>query len=73
MLEVVVHVHSMGVVHRDLKPENFLFASRAPTSPLKLIDFGLSASARSRTHARARHRARAHTHTLRRSASRASC
>ena len=43
MLEVVVHVHSMGVVHRDLKPENFLFASRAPNSPLKLIDFGLSA------------------------------
>ncbi|RRT82789.1 hypothetical protein B296_00002578 [Ensete ventricosum] len=31
-----------GVIHRDLKPENFLFADSSETSPLKVIDFGLS-------------------------------
>eukprot|EP00913_Durusdinium_trenchii_P031434 g29429.t1 len=30
------------VLHRDLKPENVLFLTRAPDSPLKVIDFGLS-------------------------------
>jgi len=32
------------VCHRDLKPENFIFAGRGPleSTPLKLIDFGLS-------------------------------
>jgi calcium-dependent protein kinase len=29
-------------VHRDLKLQNFMFANKDPTSPLKLIDFGLS-------------------------------
>ncbi|KAG0459740.1 hypothetical protein HPP92_022868 [Vanilla planifolia] len=40
----VVHIcHSLGVMHRDLKPENFLFLSKDDDSPLKAIDFGLSA------------------------------
>ncbi|KAK6158304.1 hypothetical protein DH2020_005618 [Rehmannia glutinosa] len=40
----VVHAcHSMGVMHRDLKPENFLFLDTDEDSPLKAIDFGLSA------------------------------
>lgn len=34
--------HKNGVIHRDLKPENFLFANKKETSPLKVIDFGLS-------------------------------
>ncbi|OAY66327.1 Calcium-dependent protein kinase 30 [Ananas comosus] len=40
--EVVRMCHENGVVHRDLKPENFLFANKKETSPLKVIDFGLS-------------------------------
>lgn len=50
MLGAVQHLFLRGVVHRDLKPENFLFTRREPereplppmTSPVKLIDFGLS-------------------------------
>ncbi|XP_074581256.1 CDPK-related kinase 3-like [Curcuma longa] len=42
MLDVVAFSHLQGVVHRDLKPENFLFATKDESSPLKLIDFGLS-------------------------------
>mmetsp|Transcript_23004 Transcript_23004/g.50817 ORF Transcript_23004/g.50817 Transcript_23004/m.50817 type:complete len:597 (+) Transcript_23004:138-1928(+) len=50
MLSAVQHLHLTGVVHRDIKPENFLFTRRESereplppqTSPLKLIDFGLS-------------------------------
>jgi len=30
------------IVHRDLKPENFLFLTDSDTSPIKIIDFGLS-------------------------------
>ncbi|XP_052174614.1 calcium-dependent protein kinase 20-like [Diospyros lotus] len=40
---VVESCHSLGVMHRDLKPENFLFISKDEESPLKTIDFGLSA------------------------------
>lgn len=40
---VVETCHSMGVIHRDLKPENFLFVDETEDSPLKSIDFGLSA------------------------------
>ena len=36
-------VHSIGVVHRDLKPENILYANMSMSSPVKLVDFGLSA------------------------------
>ncbi|KAJ0550854.1 putative protein kinase CAMK-CDPK family [Helianthus annuus] len=40
---VVEACHSLGVMHRDLKPENFLFVNETEDSPLKSIDFGLSA------------------------------
>lgn len=40
---VVQACHSLGVMHRDLKPENFLFINQQEESPLKTIDFGLSA------------------------------
>lgn len=39
---VVEACHSLGVMHRDLKPENFLFVNQMESSPLKMIDFGLS-------------------------------
>ncbi|ONM32560.1 Calcium-dependent protein kinase 24 [Zea mays] len=42
IMEVVLHCHKHGVMHRDLKPENFLYANTSETSPLKVIDFGLS-------------------------------
>ena len=37
------YCHSLHIIHRDIKPENILFVDRSPASPLKLIDFGLSA------------------------------
>ncbi|KAK7278761.1 hypothetical protein RJT34_23797 [Clitoria ternatea] len=40
---VIESCHSLGVMHRDLKPENFLFVNQKEESPLKAIDFGLSA------------------------------
>ncbi|KAK7345202.1 hypothetical protein VNO77_15778 [Canavalia gladiata] len=40
---VIESCHSLGVMHRDLKPENFLFVNEEEESPLKAIDFGLSA------------------------------
>eukprot|EP01042_Synura_sphagnicola_P000461 gene461-488_t len=42
MLSAVTYLHDNGVVHRDLKLENFLFEGESATSPLILIDFGLS-------------------------------
>ena len=36
------YCHSNGICHRDLKPENLIFLSKLPTSPLKVIDFGVS-------------------------------
>jgi len=40
----ILYLHGEGIVHRDLKPDNFVFASKGPleSTPLKLIDFGLS-------------------------------
>ena len=43
MLSAIYYLHNHGICHRDLKPENFLLLSPEATSPLKLIDFGLSA------------------------------
>ncbi|XP_039139770.1 LOW QUALITY PROTEIN: calcium-dependent protein kinase 10-like [Dioscorea cayenensis subsp. rotundata] len=40
--EVIHTCHENHVMHRDLKPENFLYANRKESSPLKVIDFGLS-------------------------------
>ncbi|PKA53481.1 CDPK-related kinase 3 [Apostasia shenzhenica] len=42
ILSAVAFCHLQGVVHRDLKPENFLFTTTDESSPLKIIDFGLS-------------------------------
>jgi calcium-dependent protein kinase len=42
MLRAVRYLHSKGIVHRDLKLENFLFEGDSSSSPLVLIDFGLS-------------------------------
>jgi serine/threonine protein kinase len=42
----VRYLHAKGVVHRDLKPENFLLSTKDCESPIKMIDFGLSAYAR---------------------------
>lgn len=46
ILETVQYLHGKGVVHRDLKPENFLLTTKDHESPIKMIDFGLSAYAR---------------------------
>mmetsp|Transcript_3047 Transcript_3047/g.7287 ORF Transcript_3047/g.7287 Transcript_3047/m.7287 type:complete len:552 (-) Transcript_3047:150-1805(-) len=44
MLLAINYMHQNNIIHRDLKPENFLFATQdeVGTTPLKLIDFGLS-------------------------------
>lgn len=42
LMQVVLYCHENGVVHRDLKPENILLATKAPSSPIKLADFGLA-------------------------------
>mmetsp|Transcript_14897 Transcript_14897/g.13466 ORF Transcript_14897/g.13466 Transcript_14897/m.13466 type:complete len:810 (+) Transcript_14897:330-2759(+) len=42
MISAVHYLHGKGIVHRDLKLENFLFETKTVTSPLVLIDFGLS-------------------------------
>ncbi|GBG86631.1 hypothetical protein CBR_g41694 [Chara braunii] len=40
IVEVVKHLHTVGVMHRDLKLENFLLADHREDSPVKTIDFG---------------------------------
>ncbi|KAG9453051.1 hypothetical protein H6P81_005955 [Aristolochia fimbriata] len=42
LMEVVKYCHDKGIVHRDLKPENILLATKSPSSPIKLADFGLA-------------------------------
>jgi calcium-dependent protein kinase len=38
----IEQLHSIGVLHRDVKPDNFMFYKYDETSPLVVIDFGLS-------------------------------
>ena len=38
----IQQLHSIGVLHRDVKPDNFMFYRSDGTSPLVVIDFGLS-------------------------------
>ena len=42
IMSAVAYCHEKGIVHRDLKLENVLFATEAPDSPIKIIDFGFS-------------------------------
>mmetsp|Transcript_22274 Transcript_22274/g.66860 ORF Transcript_22274/g.66860 Transcript_22274/m.66860 type:complete len:530 (-) Transcript_22274:48-1637(-) len=44
VLGAVAYCHGLDppVAHRDLKPENFLFKTPSDSSPVKIIDFGLS-------------------------------
>ncbi|KAK9807765.1 hypothetical protein WJX72_008555 [[Myrmecia] bisecta] len=43
LLQALVHLHDRRIVHMDIKPENLVFCSKASDSPIKLIDFSLSA------------------------------
>lgn len=36
------YCHANGIAHRDLKPENLIFLTKDPSSPIKVIDFGVS-------------------------------
>jgi len=42
MMSAVSYCHKEKICHRDLKPENLLFLTKDETSPIKVIDFGLS-------------------------------
>eukprot|EP00811_Abedinium_folium_P033653 NODE_65_length_3893_cov_5.527881.p1 GENE.NODE_65_length_3893_cov_5.527881~~NODE_65_length_3893_cov_5.527881.p1 ORF type:complete len:698 (+),score=204.96 NODE_65_length_3893_cov_5.527881:962-3055(+) len=42
ILSATKYCHELGIIHRDIKPENVLFVDRSPTSPLKIIDYGLA-------------------------------
>eukprot|EP00939_MAST-03C_sp_MAST-3C-sp1_P003228 g3228.t1 len=44
MLGALSYCHSKGIAHRDIKLANFVFKNRTRDSPLKLIDFGFSAT-----------------------------
>ena len=43
LLSAVIFCHNHGIVHRDIKPDNFIYNSPDANSPIKIIDFGLSA------------------------------
>ena len=43
ILTALSYCHNQGICHRDLKMENVLFSNSQINSPIKIIDFGLSA------------------------------
>jgi serine/threonine protein kinase len=44
LFEALAHLHSRGLVHRDIKPAN-LMLSGLRRSPVRIIDFGITAAA----------------------------
>ncbi|KXS21883.1 Pkinase-domain-containing protein [Gonapodya prolifera JEL478] len=38
----LAYLHDLGIVHRDIKPENLLFKTKDASSPLTIVDFGIS-------------------------------
>lgn len=40
LLSGIVEIHDKGFVHCDLKPENIMYAGEAPSTRVKIIDFG---------------------------------
>lgn len=42
LLAALSHLHAQGILHMDVKPENIVYATPAPDSPIKLIDFSLA-------------------------------
>lgn len=42
LMSAVLYCHLNGIVHRDVKSDNILFVGQDITSPVKLIDFGIS-------------------------------
>ena len=42
VMSAVLYCHLNGIVHRDVKSDNVLFAGQDISSPIKLIDFGIS-------------------------------
>ena len=43
IIRALSYCHNQGICHRDLKMENVLFLTKEENSPIKIIDFGLSA------------------------------
>lgn len=41
-LSAIMYCHLNGIVHRDIKSENIVFTEDNITSPVKLLDFGIS-------------------------------
>lgn len=42
MTEILIHLHSTGIVHHDIKPENFFYKYENGAYAIKLGDFGLA-------------------------------
>lgn len=42
ILLALQYCHKLGIVHRDIKAENIVFENDSPSSPIKIIDFGIS-------------------------------
>mmetsp|Transcript_79105 Transcript_79105/g.228760 ORF Transcript_79105/g.228760 Transcript_79105/m.228760 type:complete len:432 (+) Transcript_79105:153-1448(+) len=44
MLNGIAYIHGYHFAHRDIKPENYLLVNTSRSSPVRLIDFGISRS-----------------------------